>query len=56
MREEAGLTQVELGERLGCSQQAIAQAERWNSNPTVALLRRWAEACDAVLVLSFERY
>ena len=44
-REKADLTQSELGRRLGCSQQAIAQAERWQSNPTVELIRRWAEAC-----------
>ncbi len=44
-REEADLTQSELARRLGCSQQAIAQAERWESNPTVEFIRRWAEAC-----------
>lgn len=44
-REEAGLSQMELAERLGVSQQAVARAERWDSNPTVRLLERWAEAC-----------
>ena len=43
-REEAGVTQSELGERLGSSQQAIAQAERWTSNPSVNFVRRWALA------------
>lgn len=43
-REEAGLTQKELADRLGCTQQAVARAERWESNPTVKLLRAWAEA------------
>ena len=43
-REEAGVTQREMGERLGCSQQAIAQAERWASNATVGFARRWARA------------
>ncbi|MBZ0115179.1 MAG: helix-turn-helix transcriptional regulator [Thermoanaerobaculia bacterium] len=28
-REDAGVTQREMGIRLGCSQQAVAQAERW---------------------------
>jgi DNA-binding XRE family transcriptional regulator len=51
-RERTGLTQAELGERLGCSQQAVARAERWESNPTVAHLRKWAEACRA----SFEMH
>ncbi len=44
-REEAGLTQAALAKRLRCSQQAIAQAERWDSNPTVGYIETWAEAC-----------
>lgn len=42
-REARGFTQSELAERIGCSQQAISQAERWTSNPTVQFLERWAE-------------
>jgi len=53
-RERAGLTQVALGERLGVTQQAVARAERWEANPTVALLRRWAEASGCELVLALE--
>jgi len=48
-REQAGLTQRELAERVGCSQQAVAQAERWRSNPTLELMRRWVAACRARL-------
>ena len=44
-REEAGLTQRELAKRLGCTQQAVAQAERWQGNPTVDFLRRWVGQC-----------
>ena len=44
-REKARLTQRELAARMGVSQQAVASAERWDANPTVAFLRRWAEAC-----------
>lgn len=51
-RQAAGLTQRELAERLRCSQQAVAQAERWESNPTVDFLRRWAHACGAKLEIS----
>lgn len=51
-REEAGLTQAELAARLGVSQQAVSQAERWDANPTVGLLRRWAEACGADLKIT----
>ena len=50
-REGAGLSQAALGTRLGVSQQAIAQAERWSSNPTVAFMVRWLGACDARLEL-----
>lgn len=52
-REIAGLTQAALARRLGCTQQAVAQAERWNSNPTVEFLERWAAACGKSLKLSF---
>jgi DNA-binding XRE family transcriptional regulator len=50
-REQAGLTQKELARRLQCSQQAIAQAERWNSNPSVDFMRRWAAKCGQRLDL-----
>ncbi|MEW6338817.1 MAG: helix-turn-helix transcriptional regulator [Acidobacteriota bacterium] len=53
LREDARLTQSELAGRLGVSQQAVAQTERWSANPTVALMRRWAEACGAALELRF---
>ncbi len=45
-REEAGLTQKQLAEKLAVSQQAIARAEGWSSNPTIDLMNRWARACD----------
>jgi len=41
-REEASLSQQELAVRLGCSQQAVSQAERWHSNPTVGFMESWA--------------
>lgn len=37
-RHEAGLSQAELGRRLGMSQAAIAKLERSGSNPTVDTL------------------
>ncbi len=43
-RELAGVSQKAMGRKLGCSQQAIAQAERWQSNPTVRFAREWARA------------
>jgi transcriptional regulator with XRE-family HTH domain len=37
-RRQAGLTQAELGSRLGISQAAIARLERPGANPTVVTL------------------
>jgi transcriptional regulator with XRE-family HTH domain len=37
-RTRAGLTQAELGRRLGISQAAVARLERPGANPTVATL------------------
>ncbi len=54
-REAAGLTQTALARRLGTSQQAVAQAERQNGNPTVSFMRVWARACNAVLTLDVRR-
>ena len=50
-REKAGLTQAVLAVRLGCSQQAVAQAERWEANPTVDFIRRWAKACGSTATI-----
>jgi len=52
-REQAGLTQKILGQKLGVSQQAVAQAERWSANPTVEFMRRWADACSSGLDIRF---
>lgn len=51
VRERAGISQTEMAERMGCSQQAVSQAERWQSNPTVRFIARWANAAGAELVL-----
>ena len=53
-REDAGLTQAKLAEHLGITQQAVARAERWSSNPTVGFIQRWARACGRSLELRFE--
>lgn len=54
-REAQGLTQSELAERIGCSQQAVSQAERWASNPTVQFLERWAAAVGGRLELAISQ-
>ena len=50
-RERAGLSQAALAEKLGCRQQAISQAERADSNPTVRFLREWARALGTTVEL-----
>ena len=52
-RETAGFTQRTLAARLGRTQQAIAQAERFTSNPTVEFVREWARALGQNAVLEF---
>ena len=53
-REDAAVTQKEMGIRLGCSQQAVAQAERWNSNPTIQFVRAWGRALGIDVHLALE--
>ena len=48
-REEAGLTQTQLALKLGVSQQAVAQAERWQSNPTIGFMVSWMRGCGREL-------
>lgn len=51
-REHSGISQKEMGRKLGCSQQAVAQAERWHGNPTVRFAREWARALGGDLDIS----
>jgi ribosome-binding protein aMBF1 (putative translation factor) len=44
-RHGAGLSQRMLADRLGITQQAVSRAERWESNPTFNLMRRWLAVC-----------
>ena len=50
-REEAGFTQENLAQLLRCTQQAVAQAERWSSNPTVDFLRHTSEPTLRAIVV-----
>ena len=43
-RQDAGLTQAQVASRLGVSQQQIAKLERPGANPSIATLRKVAEA------------
>ena len=51
-RLQAGITQAELGRRLGMSQAAVARLERPGANPTVATLERLVHATGHRLELA----
>ena len=57
-RQSAGLTQAELAERMGVSQPVIARIESSAGShkhaPSLATLRRYAEACGQRLVIRLE--
>ena len=49
LRIERGLTQAQLAELVGTKQPSIARLERGDSEPSIAFLRRIAEALGARL-------
>jgi transcriptional regulator with XRE-family HTH domain len=51
MRRRHGLTQPQVAELLGISQAAISKFESYDSNPTLASVRRYALAIGATLRL-----
>ena len=54
-RQEAGLTQAQVAERMGTQAPAVARLERslatGKHSPSVATLRRYVKACGRRLVL-----
>ena len=52
-RIRAGLTQMELAEKSGISQADICRLEKGTRNPSIALLKRLAEAMDSTLRIEF---
>lgn len=53
-RTRAGLTQAELAERMGTTQSAIARMEGGRINPTIGMLRRYAQATGSRLTVVLE--
>jgi HTH-type transcriptional regulator / antitoxin HipB len=51
-REKAGISQRELGERLGCTQPAVSQAEAGGASLSIATLQRFADALDCDVQLA----
>ena len=52
-RIKAGMTQMELAEKSGISQADICRLEKGTRNPSIALLKRLAEAMDSTLRIEF---
>lgn len=48
-RRDAGLSQPDVAERMGISQQAVSKLERYDSDPKLSTLRRYAHAVEAVV-------
>ncbi len=53
-RSIRGVTQAELAEKSGLSQEAISRIERGNANPSVGTLEKIAEALDLDLTIKFD--
>jgi len=48
-RRRAGMTQKDVAELLGISQQAVTKLERYDSDPKLSSLRRYANAVGAIV-------
>ncbi len=49
IRKEQGLTQQDVADRMGVSQPTVAKFESYDSNPTLATIRRYAHAVEALV-------
>ena len=52
-RINAGLAQMELSKKSGISQADISRLEKGTRNPSIALLKRLADALDSTLKIEF---
>ncbi len=52
-RNKHGLTQKKLAEKLGTKQSVISRLERGHANPSLAILKKLADALDCDLQISF---
>ncbi|ACZ31929.1 transcriptional regulator, XRE family [Xylanimonas cellulosilytica DSM 15894] len=48
-RKKHGLTQADVAERMGVSQPTVAAFERYDANPTLSTIRRYALAVEVRL-------
>ena len=54
-RKEKGLTQKEIADKIGTKQSVISRLEKGKANPTVAFLKKLAEAFSSRLEIRFVR-
>lgn len=54
VRKRRGLSQQQVAERLGVSQPMVAKFESYDSNPTLATIRRYAHAVEALVTHTVE--
>ncbi|MFC7430966.1 MULTISPECIES: helix-turn-helix domain-containing protein [unclassified Agrococcus] len=54
MRRDAGLTQKQLADRMGITQQAVQKFERYDADPRLSTLRRYANAVGALIFHEIE--
>jgi ribosome-binding protein aMBF1 (putative translation factor) len=52
-RQEKGLTQAQLAQKMNTTQSAIARLESGNANPSINFLKRFATAIGARLEIRF---
>ena len=55
LRREAGLSQGDVAERMGVTQQAVSKFERYDSDPKLSTVRRYANAVGALVAHRVER-
>jgi ribosome-binding protein aMBF1 (putative translation factor) len=53
LRNERGLTQAQLAEKMGTKQAALSRMESGNYNPSVKFLEKLAKGLDAKLTITF---
>jgi transcriptional regulator with XRE-family HTH domain len=49
VRVDGGLTQEDVADRMGISQQAVSKLENYNADPKLSTLRRYAHAVGALV-------
>lgn len=54
IRKQSGLSQQDVADRLGISQASVAAFERYDNDPKLSTVRRYAHAVDALVAHAVE--